>query len=57
MEVNMNIVHVGDIGDEPVKLTMNDINQNETVNMYLDNKHYRLNLKELEKMIKSLKKY
>lgn len=55
MELIIDITHVGEIGDSPIKLTMNDVNKNSTVNMYLNGQHYRVNLEELEKQIKALK--
>lgn len=55
MDVSIVITHVGEIGDSPTKLTMNDVNKNSTVNMYLNGEHFRVNLEELEKVIKALK--
>lgn len=55
MEINITVTHVGDIGDSPTKLLMNDINKSDTANMYINGEHFRVNLEELEKVIKALK--
>lgn len=54
MEVKIQVIHVGDIGDRPVELSMNDVNRTNTVNMDLNGEHYRINLDELEKLIKAM---
>lgn len=55
MEISITVTHVDDIGDSPVNLTMNDLNKDDTVNMYLNGEHYRVNLEQLEKAIKAIK--
>jgi hypothetical protein len=55
MEVRIKVTHIGEIGDEPAMLTLNDVNKDDTVNLYLDGKHYRVNIDQLERAIKAIK--
>lgn len=55
MEVSFTIIHVGDIGDSPKTLTLNDVNKTDSINMYIDGKHYRVSIKNLEKAINAVK--
>jgi hypothetical protein len=55
MEINIDVIHVDNDGDRPIKLTFNDINKNLTINMYLNGEHYRVNLDQLERVIKAIK--
>ena len=55
MEVSMDIVKVGEIGDMPAKLSINDSSLGEMVNLFIHDNHYRVNISELEKLIKVAK--
>lgn len=55
MEIILKVTHVDDVGDKPVELKMNDVNKTDTVNLYLNGQHYRVNLDELERAIKAIK--
>lgn len=56
MDICMNVIHEGKIGDKTMVLTINDENVNNNIfNMYLNNEHYRINLNELEQLISVLK--
>ena len=55
MDISMDAIHVGAIGDSPVTLVMDDKGMTDTVNMNIDGRHYRVDILELEKMVKTIK--
>lgn len=55
MEISIDITHVGDIGDRPETLRLNDSNKTETVNLNIGKNHYRVNADKLERALKALK--
>ena len=56
MEIKMLVTHEETCeggGDRPIELVFNDINQTDTVNMYLNGEHFRIDLTKLAKVIKA----
>lgn len=56
MEVKICVAHVDreGRGDSPKDLVLNDVNKTETVNMYLNGEHYRVDLTIVERVVKAM---
>ncbi|EQB4340424.1 hypothetical protein ACYJ2U_001683 [Clostridium botulinum] len=56
MKITLDAIYVGEIGDSPIKITLDDLNSTDKLNLWIDDRHYMVKLKELKKAIECIEK-
>ncbi|APH24482.1 hypothetical protein EJM73_06670 [Clostridium botulinum] len=57
MKITLDAIYVGEIGDSPIKITLDDLNHlADNLNLWIDDRHYVVKLKELKKAIECIEK-